>query len=133
MSNQRSKTTHSSRAANAMNVPTSTAKKDAKELDLHSMTEEDLKSLQKKGKQTCCCCCCCCCSYYIPIHQRSSLTVPLLSTFLVMKQTRSCTTPFQASAKPKCRSRKLTSPRSCRQQRKFQGTRECHSSVIHPW
>ena len=56
------------------------------------MTEEDLKSLQKKGKQICCCC-----SYYIPLHQRSSLTVPLFSTFLVMKQTRSCTTPFQAS------------------------------------
>ncbi|KAK1739606.1 hypothetical protein QTG54_009365 [Skeletonema marinoi] len=48
MSNKRSKTTHSSRAANAMNVPTATAEKDAKELDLHSMTEEDLKSLQKK-------------------------------------------------------------------------------------
>mmetsp|Transcript_15169 Transcript_15169/g.23387 ORF Transcript_15169/g.23387 Transcript_15169/m.23387 type:complete len:129 (+) Transcript_15169:87-473(+) len=48
MSNKRSKTTHSSRAANAMNVPTATAKKDAKELDLHSTTEEDLISLQKK-------------------------------------------------------------------------------------
>mmetsp|Transcript_22936 Transcript_22936/g.29444 ORF Transcript_22936/g.29444 Transcript_22936/m.29444 type:complete len:98 (+) Transcript_22936:77-370(+) len=96
MSNKRSKTTHSSRAANAMNVPTATAKKDAKELDLHSTTEEDLKSLQKKD-------------------------------------THSCTTPFQASAKPKCLFKKLTSERSCRQQRKFQGTRECHSSAIHPW
>jgi hypothetical protein len=35
---------------NVLLVPTVTAKKDTtKELDLHSMTEEDLKLLQKKG------------------------------------------------------------------------------------
>ena len=57
--NKRSKTSDSSEEANAtqnMLLVPLTVKKDTEEVDLHSMTEEDLKLLQKKGKQTCCCC-----------------------------------------------------------------------------
>jgi hypothetical protein len=55
--NNKIKTSDSSRDVNAKNmnmslVPTVTAKKDKEELDMNSMTEEDLKLLQTKGKQT---------------------------------------------------------------------------------
>jgi hypothetical protein len=55
--NKKIKTSDSSRDVNAKNmnmslVPTVTAKKDKEELDLNSMTEEDLKLLQTKGEQT---------------------------------------------------------------------------------
>jgi len=59
-SNKRIKTTESARDTNATTqnrllVPTATATKDTKGLDLRSMTAEDLKLLQQKGKHTCCC------------------------------------------------------------------------------
>jgi hypothetical protein len=55
--NKKIKTSDSSKDANAKNmnmslVPTVTAKKDKEELDMNSMTEEDLKLLQTKGEQT---------------------------------------------------------------------------------
>ncbi len=53
--NKKIKTSDSSRDANAK-IPTVTAKKDKEELDMNSMTEEDLKLLQTKGKQTRWCC-----------------------------------------------------------------------------
>jgi len=60
--NNKYKTSDSSRDDNAKRirllVPTVTAKKATEEIDLNSMTEEDLKLLQKKGKQTTRCYCC---------------------------------------------------------------------------
>jgi hypothetical protein len=61
--NKKCNTSDSSRDDNAKNmnkflVPTVTAKKATEEIDLNSMTEEDLKLLQKKGKQTTRCYCC---------------------------------------------------------------------------
>jgi hypothetical protein len=83
--NKRSKTNDDSSDTNATQkrqlVPTFTNKKDTEELELQSMTEEELKLLQTKGKQGYCC------SHLIIPHNSDdpfSQSCSLLPTFLLM-------------------------------------------------
>jgi hypothetical protein len=80
-------------------VPTCPNKENTEELDVQSMTEEELKLLQKKGKQSRL-------VAAVPISFINSDDDPLspscsfLPTLLFMKQIRSCTTPFLQSVRP---------------------------------
>jgi hypothetical protein len=81
------------------------------------MTEEDLKLLQKKGKQTTRCYCCD--DAMVVVRRILVHTVTILSdspgasssSFLLMKQIRSCITPFLRSVRPRSLSKKLTTLR----------------------
>lgn len=127
--NKRSKTSESSGETvvmqNRLLVPIA-AKKNTELLELQPMTEEDLKLLQKKGKQSCCC-------VSLSLQRRASLTDLLptyYDTLLLPNQTRSCTTPFQKFARLHSLSRRLTTRRSRSQRVKCLARREFHSKDI---
>ena len=111
-------------------VPTCPSKKDTEELDLQSMTEEELKLLQKQGKW----------SRRlvvaaVPISFLNSDDDPLtqfcslLPTLLFMKQIRSCTTPSLQSVRLHSLSKKLTTLRYCSQRVTLHARREFHSRI----
>jgi hypothetical protein len=133
--NKRSKTSHDDSSDNNATqkmvlVPTCPNNENTEELDVQSMTEEELKLLQKKGKQ----------SRRVvvaavPISFIDSDDDPLsqscsfLPTLLFMKQIRFCTTPFLQSVRLHSLSRKLTTPRYRSQRVMLHARREFHSRI----